>query len=168
MLTDLQSSQNQIKTLSGLLPICANCKKIRDDGGYWQQLEKYVGDHSLAEFTHSLCPQCVKKLYPGVADKVAITLEKNESNLKPVKDKPLDYEKSTLVLQNMALLLQNNQLSAVKYMEKLKESLGESNFHDEIDQLEKQIRNIEFVEASQTLEKILKAVNALLNESANK
>ena len=54
----------KIKTLSGLLPICASCKKIRDDQGYWTQLEYYISEHSEAEFTHGCCPECMKKLYP--------------------------------------------------------------------------------------------------------
>ena len=61
--TDLKDALNQIKTLSGLLPICASCKKIRDDKGYWNQLEAYIRDHSEAEFTHSICPDCMKRLY---------------------------------------------------------------------------------------------------------
>jgi len=55
-----------IKILSGLLPICASCKKIRDDKGYWNQIEAYIRDHSEAEFTHSICPDCVKVLYPDL------------------------------------------------------------------------------------------------------
>ena len=54
----------EIKTLSGLLPICMSCKKIRDDKGYWNQIEGYIRSHSQADFTHSLCPECVQKLYP--------------------------------------------------------------------------------------------------------
>jgi Y_Y_Y domain len=53
----------QIKILGGLIPICANCKKIRDDKGYWNQLEKYLKDHSEAEFTHGICPECKEKLW---------------------------------------------------------------------------------------------------------
>ncbi len=53
-----------VKTLTGLLPICTSCKKIRDDQGYWTQLEIYIREHSEAEFTHGLCPECVKKFYP--------------------------------------------------------------------------------------------------------
>jgi hypothetical protein len=53
----------QIKILGGLIPICANCKKIRDDKGYWNQLEKYLKEHSEAEFTHGICPECKEKLY---------------------------------------------------------------------------------------------------------
>ena len=59
----------QVKVLSGLLPICASCKKIRDDTGYWSQMETYIHDHSEAEFSHGICPDCSEKLYPGVAQK---------------------------------------------------------------------------------------------------
>lgn len=52
--------------LQGLIPICASCKQIRDDKGYWNRVEKYIEDHSEAEFTHDICPNCVKKLYPNV------------------------------------------------------------------------------------------------------
>ena len=53
-----------IKTIGGFIPICSNCKKIRDDKGYWNQIESYIEDHSAAEFSHSICPDCSKKLYP--------------------------------------------------------------------------------------------------------
>ena len=55
---------SEIKTLSGLVPICSNCKKIRDDQGYWNQIEKYIGERSNAQFSHGICPECAKKLYP--------------------------------------------------------------------------------------------------------
>ena len=58
----------QVKQLGGLLPICASCKKIRDDKGYWQQIEAYIREHSEAEFSHSICPECVKKLYPEFSE----------------------------------------------------------------------------------------------------
>jgi PleD family two-component response regulator len=58
----LHEALDNIKTLKGLLPICANCKKIRDDQGYWKQIEAYIEDHSDALFTHGLCPECVKRL----------------------------------------------------------------------------------------------------------
>lgn len=64
LIADLQNALSSIRKLSGLLPICSACKKIRDDQGYWNQLEEYIHDHSEAEFTHSLCPDCIKKLYP--------------------------------------------------------------------------------------------------------
>ncbi|OGR01615.1 MAG: hypothetical protein A2511_06400 [Deltaproteobacteria bacterium RIFOXYD12_FULL_50_9] len=61
---ELQEALAKVKLLSGFLPICANCKKIRDDQGYWHQIEEYIRDHSEAEFSHSICKECVKKLYP--------------------------------------------------------------------------------------------------------
>jgi hypothetical protein len=63
-LQELHCALTEIKTLSGLLPICASCKKIRDDKGYWNQIEGYIQKHSEAEFSHSICPECAKKLYP--------------------------------------------------------------------------------------------------------
>lgn len=62
LLNDLKNALEKVKKLSGLLPICAKCKKIRDDKGYWKQLEAYIGDHSEAEFSHSICPDCAKQL----------------------------------------------------------------------------------------------------------
>lgn len=58
---DLQKAMSEVKTLTGLLPICANCKKIRDDSGYWHQIEVYIEDRSNAQFTHGLCQQCAAK-----------------------------------------------------------------------------------------------------------
>jgi AmiR/NasT family two-component response regulator len=63
---ELQDTLAKIKTLSGLLPLCSSCKKIRDDDGYWHQVEVYIRDHSEAEFSHGLCPECAKKLYPEI------------------------------------------------------------------------------------------------------
>ena len=60
----LLQALSEVKALSGLLPICASCKKIRDDKGYWNQIESYIRDHSEADFSHSICPDCAKKLYP--------------------------------------------------------------------------------------------------------
>ncbi len=64
LIVDLKNAIKKVKKLSGLLPICASCKKIRDDKGYWNQLEDYIRKHSEAEFSHSVCPDCAKKLYP--------------------------------------------------------------------------------------------------------
>jgi PAS domain S-box-containing protein len=64
LIKNLQDALGQVKTLKGLLPICSSCKKIRDDQGYWKQIEVFISSHSEAEFTHSLCPKCLKKLYP--------------------------------------------------------------------------------------------------------
>jgi PAS domain S-box-containing protein len=61
LINELQESLAKVRTLSGMLPICASCKKIRDDRGYWTQIEAYVSTHSAAEFTHSLCPACLDK-----------------------------------------------------------------------------------------------------------
>ena len=62
----LLKALNEIKTLSGLLPICASCKNIRDDKGYWIQIEGYIQQHSDAQFSHAICPACAKKLYPDL------------------------------------------------------------------------------------------------------
>jgi len=63
---ELSLALEQIKTLRGIVPICSCCKKIRDDQGYWNQLETYVRDHTEAEFSHGLCPECAEKLYPDI------------------------------------------------------------------------------------------------------
>jgi CheY-like chemotaxis protein len=60
----MSEALEQARQLDGLLPICANCKRIRDDLGYWSQVEEYISAHSNARFTHSICPECIKKLYP--------------------------------------------------------------------------------------------------------
>ena len=60
----LSKAIEEVKTLSGFLPICASCKNIRDDKGYWNQIESYIRDRSDADFSHSICPECTKKLYP--------------------------------------------------------------------------------------------------------
>jgi CheY-like chemotaxis protein len=62
----LENALGEVKKLSGLLPICANCKKIRDDQGYWHQVEIYIKEHSDADFTHALCPSCMTELYPDI------------------------------------------------------------------------------------------------------
>ena len=64
--TNLEKALKQIKTLHGLLPMCANCKKIRDDSGYWKQIEAYLYEHSDAKFSHGICPDCAKELYPDI------------------------------------------------------------------------------------------------------
>lgn len=64
LIENLQKALTEVKMLSGLLPICSSCKKIRNDEGYWQQIEEYIRDHSEADFTHGICNECVKELYP--------------------------------------------------------------------------------------------------------
>lgn len=63
---ELKIALSEVKKLSGLLPICSSCKKIRDDKGYWNQIESYIRDHSDAEFSHSICQECAKELYPDI------------------------------------------------------------------------------------------------------
>ena len=65
-ITELRKAQDELKTLTGILPICANCKNIRNDRGAWQQLEEYISAHSEAEFSHGICPECTELLYPGL------------------------------------------------------------------------------------------------------
>jgi hypothetical protein len=64
LINDLRRALTEIETLRGLLPICACCKKIRDDNGYWNHIEVYISKHTLADFTHTMCPECLKQSYP--------------------------------------------------------------------------------------------------------
>lgn len=64
LIQELTDALANIRTLKGLLPICASCKKIRDDRGYWQKVESYISNHTGAEFTHGICPDCMHRLYP--------------------------------------------------------------------------------------------------------
>ncbi len=64
LIVDLEKALKEVKRLSGLLPICASCKKIRNDDGSWQQIEEYIHAHSEVDFSHSICPECAKTLYP--------------------------------------------------------------------------------------------------------
>jgi len=64
LIRDLREALAQVRNLSGLLPICASCKKIRDDQGYWTQIESYIHEHSEAKFSHGICPECREQLYP--------------------------------------------------------------------------------------------------------
>ncbi len=65
-IADLQKALAGVKTLTGFLPICASCKNVRDDKGYWKQIETYIRDHTEVEFSHGICPDCAKKLYPDL------------------------------------------------------------------------------------------------------
>jgi PAS domain S-box-containing protein len=67
LISKLQKAIDEIKTLKGIVPICANCKNIRDDKGFWEQVEAYVSRHTEAQFSHSICPDCMEKLYPEMA-----------------------------------------------------------------------------------------------------
>ena len=63
LIAQLQETLSQVKTLQGFLPICASCKRIRDDKGYWNQIESYLREHTETEFSHGICPECAEKLY---------------------------------------------------------------------------------------------------------
>jgi hypothetical protein len=63
LVKELREALAQVKRLSGMLPICSSCKKIRDDKGYWTRVEEYISEHSEVEFTHGLCSECAEKLY---------------------------------------------------------------------------------------------------------
>ena len=77
LITELKEALDNIKILRGLLPICAGCKNIRDDDGYWIQVESYLTSHSDLNFTHSICPDCVKKLYPEFSRNKKVDEEKH-------------------------------------------------------------------------------------------
>jgi PAS domain S-box-containing protein len=66
LIVELQEAMEKVRVLSGFIPICAACKQIRDDKGFWNQIENYISEHSDAVFSHSICPPCAKKLYPGL------------------------------------------------------------------------------------------------------
>ncbi len=80
LLTQLRETLDHVQTLRGMLPICAGCKRIRDDHGYWQQVEEYVHEHAGVEFSHCLCPDCVHKLYPDIADEVERRVREEEED----------------------------------------------------------------------------------------
>lgn len=67
LIGELLEARAQLKTLRGMLPLCASCKKVRDDEGYWHQVDVYIRDHSEAEISHGICPDCREKLYPEYA-----------------------------------------------------------------------------------------------------
>ena len=70
LITELQNAIEEVNMLSGLLPICASCKNIRDDKGYWKKIESYISSHSKAKFSHSICPSCAQKLYPDLYNEI--------------------------------------------------------------------------------------------------
>lgn len=76
---ELQEALDQVRTLEGILPICSHCKKIRDDRNYWRQVEEYVASHSEAKFSHSICPECMRKYYPDFAELYAKSTAENPS-----------------------------------------------------------------------------------------
>ncbi len=75
LIHELQSTLDNVKTLQGLIPICANCKKIRDDKGYWNQVDGYISKHTDAKFSHGICPECAKRIYGDVGEDAVKTSE---------------------------------------------------------------------------------------------
>lgn len=75
----VHSYQNQVDTLSGIVPICSYCKQIRDDGGYWRKVEEYVASHSDAQFSHGICPDCMKKYFPDDMEDSDESLDNDKS-----------------------------------------------------------------------------------------
>jgi hypothetical protein len=78
----LRKALSEVRTLRGFLPICSSCKKIRDDSGYWSRIETYIRQHSDAEFSHSICPDCAEKLFSDYHN--SVNVEKDDNN----RDKP--------------------------------------------------------------------------------
>ena len=83
LLRELQAAIENIKTLKGLLPVCSSCKKIRDDSGYWDAVDSYIVKHGLATVSHSLCPTCIRQMYPGMADKIIAATAAEERRTNP-------------------------------------------------------------------------------------
>jgi len=80
LIEELKTALSEIKTLSGLLPICSHCKKIRDDSGYWQGVEHYIAARSDTQFSHGICPDCMEKHYPKIAEKLKKKKEEESKN----------------------------------------------------------------------------------------
>jgi hypothetical protein len=72
---DLTRALEQVHTLHGLLPMCPSCKNIRNDQGFWTRVESYLVDHTEAQFTHCLCPDCLRKLYPDQAEEILAEIQ---------------------------------------------------------------------------------------------
>jgi PAS domain S-box-containing protein len=77
VIVELQKALSEVKQLKQFLPICASCKKIRDDEGYWSEIERYIGEHTDTQFSHGICPDCMRKLYPEYAEEI-LECSKNE------------------------------------------------------------------------------------------
>lgn len=80
LIKDLQNALQEVKTLSGLIPICASCKKIRDDKGFWTNVEEYITKHAEVDFSHAICPECMKEKYPKVYEKMQNKKQENSEN----------------------------------------------------------------------------------------
>src|SRR6185312_3630958 len=94
LIEELTEALKHVKTLNGLLPICASCKKIRNDGGYWEQVETYIRSRSNAEFTHGICPDCVRLLYPEYESIIEDSADHHPHRGAPNAAPPMDYSLS--------------------------------------------------------------------------
>ena len=88
LLEDKEKALSEVRILTGMLPICASCKNIRDDQGYWKQIEDYLHTHSEASFSHSICPNCAKKLYPDLYEEIQRDANRGESSPKTSASEP--------------------------------------------------------------------------------
>lgn len=88
LVVELQEALANVKALRGLIPICASCRKIRNDQGYWTRLETYLRQHTDAEFSHGLCVECLPRLYPELADEVEARVAKYPRLLLKVETEP--------------------------------------------------------------------------------
>lgn len=75
---ELKNALSEVKTLSGLLPICAKCKSVKDNKGYWSRIENYLAKHSEVQFSQKLCDNCIKDLYPDIAEEIIAKMDKNK------------------------------------------------------------------------------------------
>lgn len=78
LIRSLREALDQVQTLSGLLPICSYCKRIRKDNGYWEEVERYISDRSAVRFSHGICPDCLRRDYPEIADEIITSVEEDE------------------------------------------------------------------------------------------
>lgn len=88
LIRQLRAALENVKTLRSLLPVCASCKKIRDDQGYWEAVDAYIIKQGLGNVSHSICPDCIRKLYPSFADEILAEVAKAESQTKPPPETP--------------------------------------------------------------------------------
>ena len=80
VISRLEEALQNVKTLTGFLPICANCKKVRNDKGYWNQVEEYISDHSEVRFSHGICPKCAEEMYPDAYNRI-VSNKKTKDNI---------------------------------------------------------------------------------------
>ncbi len=83
LIGELRSALQNVKTLRGLLPVCASCKRIRDDDGYWEQVDDYVSNHTFAQVSHGICPDCLRTLYPDMAEEILSLTGEGHSEPQP-------------------------------------------------------------------------------------